>query len=136
MDAYKTWLAFLSVDLIEQCISRLKLDCPGCREGLLSPLLHRHTHFNLLETIKEKMQEAVQEMDVNKVYTNFLIKFTVFDLPQEEMIQLGQSFLRFSTPEAVYFGNYITKENEKHFYPEPQYDPTPLTKRRKTTTED
>ena len=135
MDAYKTWLAFLSAEIIERCTARIKEECPGCKEGLLSPILHRHTHFNLLETIRAKMPEISCELDVRKLYNSFLIRFGMFDLSEDELVMLGQSFLRFSTPDAIYFGNYITKDNEKLFYNNLEYEPTPVnaTKRRKIT---
>ena len=134
MDVSKTLLAFLSAEIIEQCIVKLKLDCPGCQEGLLSHILHRHTHFSLLETIRLKLPEISTEVDIKKLYNNFLIRFGLFDQPDSELVNIGQCFIRFSTAEALYYGNYITKDNEKHFY-EAEYEPTPVkdTKKRKLT---
>ena len=37
MDAYKTWLAFLSAEVITRCLDRVKENCEGCRISLLSP---------------------------------------------------------------------------------------------------
>ena len=129
MDAYKTWLAFLSAEVITRCLDRVKENCEGCRIGLLSPLLHQHTHFNLLEALKAKMPEISLQMDIQKLFHSFLIRFGLFDLPEEELVKIGQYFVRFSTPDAIYYGNYITKENEGGIYcnvTEPEYMPTPI----------
>ena len=129
MDAYKTWLAFLSAEVITRCLDRVKENCGGCRISLLSPLLHQHTHFNLLEALKAKMPEISLQMDIQKLFHSFLIRFGFFDLPEEELVKIGQCFVRFSTPDAIYYGNYITKENECGIYcnvAEPEYMPTPI----------
>ena len=139
MDSYKTWFAFLCVEVIERCAVTLQKNCPGCQSGLLSPLLHYHTHFNLLDTLKKCMPLVVLEMDIQKLYNDFLLKFGLFSLPEDEFIRLGQSFVRFSTPDAIYYGNYITKENDQLLYSEshnPSYEPTPIKgkKQKKTLT--
>ena len=68
-------------------------------------------------------------MDIQKLFHCFLIRFGFFDLPEEELVKIGQYFVRFSTPDAIYYGNYITKENEGGIYcdvAEPEYVPTPI----------
>ena len=130
MDSCKTWIAFLVTVIIERCVVHLKKDCPGCQNGVLSPLLHYHTHFTLLDTIKKYMQTIVNEMDMQSLYNSFLIKFGYFETTEEEFVKLGQSLVRFSTPDAIYYGNYITKENDHALYAEPtyeiqNYEPTP-----------
>ena len=92
MDAYKTWLAFLSAEVITRCLDRVKENCEGCRISLLSPLLHQHTHFNLLEALKAKMSEISLQMDIQKLFHSFLIRFGFFDLPEEELVKIGQCF--------------------------------------------
>ena len=112
-----------------RCLDRVKENCEGCRISLLSPLLHQHTHFNLLEALKAKMPEISLQMDIQKLFHSFLIRFGFFDLPEEELVKIGQYFVRFSTPDAIYYGNYITKENECGIYcnvAEPEYMPTPI----------
>ena len=126
MDAFRTWLAFLSADIIQRCTTRLHLECPGCRDGLLSPLLHYHTHFSLHDTMKKYMDTVVLEIDLQQLFNEFLIKFGLFDLPNDEFVKLGQNFVRFSTPDAIYYGNYINKENDAALYVQPTYEPTPI----------
>ena len=126
MDAFRTWLAFLSADIIQRCTTRLQQECPGCRDGLLSPLLHYHTHFSPHDTMKKYMDTVVLEIDLQQLFNEFLIKFGLFDLPNDEFVKLGQNFVRFSTADAIYYGNYITKENDAALYVQPTYEPTPI----------
>ena len=131
MDMFSTWLAFLTKELIERCSLRLKQECAGCQNNLLSPILHFHNHFNLLELLKKYQSVCCLEMNIQKLYNNFIVRFGLFDIPQDEFIRLGQSFMRFSTPDAIYYGNYISKENDQILYGEvtveaPVYVPTPI----------
>ncbi len=126
MDAFRTWLAFLSAEIIERCTTRLQQECPGCRDGLLAPLLHYHNHFNLHETMKKYMHIVVLEMDLQQLFSEFTLKFGLFNLDTAEFVKLGQNFVRFSTADAIYYGNYITKENDAVLYAQPTYEPTPI----------
>ena len=65
-------------------------------------------------------------MDIQQLFNEFTIKFGLFDLVGAELVVLGQNFVRFSTADAIYYGNYITKENDAALYAEPTYEPTPI----------
>lgn len=128
MDSLQAWLAFLAVEIIDRCSLRLLKDCPGCQDGLKSPLLHYHNHFNLHESIKKNMVVIVPEMNIQELFNKFLVKFGLFELPEKEYLNIGQNFVQFSSPDAIYYGNYINKENDKVLYTEtmehPTYEPT------------
>ena len=126
MDTFRTWLAFLAADIIKRCTTRQQQDCPGCRDGLLSPLLHYHNHFTLHDMMKKYMDIVTLEMDLQQLFGEFIIKFGLFDLPNDEYVKLGQNFVRFSTADAIYYGNYITKENDMALYAEQIYIPSPI----------
>ena len=91
-------------------------------------------HFNLLETMKKYMHVIALEMDIQLLYNNFILKFGYFNISEEEFIKIGESFIKFSTPDAIYYGNYITQENDYALYSEtpdcepnsPSYEPTPI----------
>ena len=76
--------------------------------------------------MKKYMELVVLEMDLQQLFSDFIIKFGLFDLPNDEFVKLGQSFVRFSTADAIYYGNYITKENDVALYAQPTYEPTPI----------
>ena len=133
MNSYQEWLAFLAVEIIDRCSLQLLKDCPGCQDGLKSPLLHYHNQFNLHEAIKKNITVIVPEMNIQELYNKFIVKFGLFELPEKEYLNIGQCFLRFSSADAIYYGNYITKENDYALYAETMEQPTyePTKKRKK-----
>ena len=45
------------------------------------------------------------------------------ELSKEEFIAIGQSFVRFSTPDAIFYGKYLTKENDYIIYGDTSVNP-------------
>ena len=133
MDSYQVWLAFLAVEIVDSCSLQLLKDCPGCQDGLLSPLLHYHNHFNLHDTIKKNMPVIVSQMNIQELFNKFLVKFGLFEVPEKEFLNIGQNFIQFSSPDAIYYGKYITKENDQILYTQTLQQPThePTKKRKK-----
>lgn len=116
MDTCKTWFASLSAELIQRCIDCCGKDCSACRDGLMSPLLHFHNELNLHEKIERYFNKVVQEMDIDKLYDQFIVQFGWFNLEREQYVAIGQSFARFSTPDAIFYGKYVTAENDFTLY--------------------
>ena len=116
MDCCKTWFAFLSADIIQHCIECCEQKCPACKDGLLSPLLHFHNQSDLYVKLGHYYYKIVQEMDIADLFDKFILQFGWFSLNREEFICIGQSFVRFSTPDAIFYGKYITKENDYALY--------------------
>ena len=122
MDAYKAWLAFLSSVIIQLCQEKLSNDCDACKAGLIAPILHFHNHYNLLEMMKKYTAVVTPEMDIRKLFNLFIVKFGFFEAPEEELVKTGEYFIKFSSAEAIYYGNYIGKEHDKALYAEVSYD--------------
>lgn len=116
MDCFKTWFAFLSADVLRRCINKSKNECPGCKGALLSPLLHLHNQINLYEKLDRYYNIISTEMDIAHLFDKFIIQFGWLSLNREEFISVGQYFVRFSTPDAIFYGKYITKENDLALY--------------------
>ena len=116
MDCCKTWFAFLCADIIQRCIECCEQECPACTAGLLSPLLHYHNQSDLYVKLGRYYYRMVQEMDIADLFDKFILQFGWFSLNREEFIAIGQSFVRFSTPDAIFFGKYITRENDFALY--------------------
>ena len=76
--------------------------------------------------MEKYMHLIVLEMDLQQLYNEFITKFGWFDLSNDEFVKLGQNFVRFSTADAIYYGNYITKENDTALYAKPIYESTPV----------
>ena len=122
MDVYKAWLAFLSSVIIERCQQKLTNDCDACKAGLKAPILHFHNHFNLLDVMKKYTVVVISEMDITNLFNIFIVKFGFFEAPEEEFVKTGEYFIKFSSAEAIYYGNYITKEHDEALYVEVSYD--------------
>ena len=116
MDCCKTWFAFLSADIIQRCIECCKQECPACKDFVLSPLLHFHAQSNLYEKVCQYYYRTVQEMVIEDLFDRFILQFGWVTLNREEFITIGQYFVRFSTPHAIFYGKYITKENDFALY--------------------
>ena len=110
----KLWLCHISAELINSCLSLNIENCPGCRDGILSPILHFHTSFSLKDVIEKYFDTASKKMDVEYLCEKFCTKL---DLGDEQtyyrFIEVGKSFLKTLTAKALYYGDYITVENDK-----------------------
>ena len=116
MDCCKTWLAFLGADVIQRCVDCCEQECPACKNGLLSPLLHFHNQYSLREKLDTYYYKTIQQLDIAALFDRFILRFGWFSLNREEFVNMGQSFVRLSTPDALFYGKYITKENDFDIY--------------------
>ena len=123
MDSFKTWLAFLSAQIVDRCIERCAKECPACRDGLFAPLLHRHNQINLRGKIDHYFERVTQQMDISALFDQFIIRFGWFSLQRDEYVDNGENFIKLSTSDAIFFGNYITYENDAALYA--SYDTEP-----------
>lgn len=114
MDVFKLWLGYIAAEVIDKCISLNLQSCPACKNGVLSPILHFHNHLNLKEIIETYFDGASNNMDVNSLLQKFANKLNVLDISNGgELIMIGQTFVRTLTAKALYYGDYITAENDK-----------------------
>ena len=60
--------------------------------------------------------DVVQEMDIASLFGQFIIHFGWLNLDREQYVSIGQSFVRFSTADAIFYGKYITNENDFAIY--------------------
>ena len=114
MDCTKTWFGFLAAEIIKQCIELCDQECPACKDRILSPLLHYHNELNLREKMEKYINKTV--LDLPKLFDGFVIRFGVFSADKDQFVSLGQAFINFSTPEAIFFGKYINYENDNALY--------------------
>ena len=114
MDCTKTWFGFLAAEIIKQCIELCDQECPACKDRILSPLLHYLNELNL----REKMDKYINKTttDLPKLFDAFVIRFGMFSIDRDQFVNLGQAFIGFSTPEAIFFGKYINYENDQALY--------------------
>lgn len=114
MDYDKTWFGFLSAEIIRQCIDICAKECLACQNGVLSPLLHYHNELNL----HEKMTRYVDRVELNlsTLFDQFVIQFGCFTMDRDLFLNHAQAFVDFSTPDAIFYGKYITYENDFAIY--------------------
>jgi hypothetical protein len=55
-------------------------------------------------------------VDLSKLFDQFVIRFGLFTLDQDQFVNIGQSFINFSTPEAIFYGKYINYDNDQGLY--------------------
>ena len=114
MDALNTWLGYIVSEIINTCININLQNCPGCRDGMISPLLHFHTSLSLKDIIETYFSTALTCINIDVLYKNFCSKMNIGDcVNSKELLSLGHSFLRTVNEKAVYYGDYITTENDK-----------------------
>jgi len=139
MDCTRTWFGFLAAELIKQCIEICDRECPACKDGIVSPLLHYHNELNLREKMEKFISKTV--MDVPKLFDQFVIRFGLFTLDRNQFVNIGQSFINFSTPDAIFYGKYINYDNDQCLYgnieiQEPPQNPIKGKRKKKNVTQD
>lgn len=55
-------------------------------------------------------------MDISSLFDQFIIRFGWFSLQRDEHVNIGENFIKLSTSDAIFFGNYITHENDAALY--------------------
>jgi hypothetical protein len=114
MDYTGTWFGFLAAEIVKQCIELCDQECPACKDGIIAPLLHYHNELNLREKMGKYISKTV--VDLSKLFDQFVIRFGLFTLDQDQFVNIGQSFINFSTPEAIFYGKYINYDNDQGLY--------------------
>ena len=133
MATFDLWLGFLAAEIILRCVERNLQSCPGCRDGIFSPILHLHYSLNLNQIIKKYMKPVITCIDIDSIFQIYLDKFGS-EIEGDELIALGKHFMKALTPDALYYGNYVTVDNDFDIHNKiddkqciaPTYEPTPI----------
>ena len=145
------WLGFIAAEIILRCVEKNLQSCAGCRDGIFSPVLHMHYSLTLHQIIRKFMDATIASIDIDKIFQAYLDKFGP-EIDGDELILLGKHFMQTLTPDALYYGNYVTANNDFAIHNklettsaapiDPIYEPTPIkatkkprVKRKKTTAE-
>lgn len=121
IDVNKIWLAFISSEIIEKCMEQSRKDCHACSINLASPILHRCHEFGLFDKLKGYMNTV--QIDIDSLWDKIVVHFGWFSLDRNPFIQIGNSFVNYSTPEAVFYGKYITHEIDRMFHQTVEHPP-------------
>lgn len=108
------WLAFICECIVRQCIVIAKLKCPGCEAKLKSPLLHMHEQLSLQEKVKTYFEQSrgMHLTKIQQLYHQITQKLPHSDNLEKDQIaymENARQFLLSVTPDAVYWGRYVTE---------------------------
>ena len=152
MELLKTWLSLIVAEIIDICINLNHRNCPGCTDGIQSPILHHHNALNLKDIIEKYLDQAWTFIDLKDLFNKLSarIEDQRSNIEQSEFIKMAESLKFILTAKAIYYGDYINVENEKvindlrctsaslyspsspKYEPSPvlEYQPTPVPKKR------
>ena len=112
----KTWVGYLTAHIVDRCIEHCMADCPGCIDGIYSPLLHWHNRLHLLSKVEKYFCAVVNQMDLSTIFDQFVVRFGFFSLSREQFIKEGETFLRQQNSRSIFFGDYITPSLDDGLY--------------------
>ena len=107
------WIAYIVDNLVKECLTESKDNCPGCKDGKKSPILHLHLQLGLKDILEFYLHAAIVKVDV--LLEDLLMKFVVqLNIKLNEMdkasyISHGRMFLKTCTPGSIYYGNYVNE---------------------------
>ena len=107
------WIAYIVDNLLKECLTESKDNCPGCKDGKKSPILHLHLQLGLKDILEFYLHASTVKVDVLR--EDLLMKFEVqLNIKLNEMdtasyISLGQLFMKTCTPGSIYYGNYVNE---------------------------
>ena len=107
------WIAYIVDNLLKKCLTESKDNCPGCKDGKKSPILHLHLQLGLKDILEFYLHAATIKVDV--LLEDLLMKFEVqLNIMLNEMdnasyISHGRMFLKTCTPGSIYYGNYVNE---------------------------
>ena len=116
---HETWVGYLTAIIFKKCNEIASQRCPGCQVQLKSVVLHQHLQFSLFDKLKHYLDEVKGAMIkiLPSIYKSIENKLPHTGDTQEDRktyIDHGMFFLTVSTPESLYWGRYITEENDNH----------------------
>ena len=113
----EAWVAFLSENIVRQSIKISKDKCPGCKDDMQSPILHLHEQQSLIDKIRNAFEyvRGVILLNIDSYYKQFESKLPCSDDKKKDKIiycNLARTFLLTATPDSLYFGRYLSVEND------------------------
>ena len=111
------WLAYLADRVVQKCVDLSIKECPGCKDGKISPILHLHQQLSLLDKLANYFEQTRTQVlqDIEKLYTQISDKLPHSkDEKQDKIIycNVGRNFMITCTAQSLYFGRYISDMND------------------------
>ena len=110
------WKTFIVAVFIKRTLEVSILACQGCRESRFSPLLHAHQTKGLMQKLTVFFDAIKSELvtNIRDVYSQFEVRFPNINIPNYD--QEGIEFLNNLDVNQIYYGRYITADNDLKFY--------------------
>lgn len=110
------WIGYLAENTIQKCISLTLVECPGCKDGMKSDILHLHSQLSLLEKIQNHFETARGQMleSLNTFYKEIESKLPHSSERSKDMsvyCSIGRFFLLTISAQALYYGRYVNECN-------------------------
>ncbi len=92
-------------------------ECPGCKDGMKSEILHLHNQRSLLDKLQIHFEPARAEIlnSIPTLYKNVEDKLPHSDDRKKDMgiyCNVGRHFLITCSPQTIYYGRYVTEMND------------------------
>ena len=109
------WLGILCDRLVKNAKTISEKECPGHKFN--SPLLHLCQQLSLYEKLAKYFEPAKGDLfkNLEREYTEIEDIVPHSENPEEDKkyyLEFGRNFLLSVTPDAVYFGRYVSEEND------------------------
>ena len=110
-------MGFLAENIIRKCVSMSLTECPGCKDGMKSEVLHLHSQRSLLEKLQAHFEPARAEIlnSITILYKNVEDKLPHSDDRKKDMTiycNVGRHFLITCSPQTIYYGRHVTEQND------------------------
>ena len=111
------WIGYLTEIIVRKTVETCINHCSGCRDKLKSPLLHLHHQYSLLDKLHLYINEIRGNLVpiINSLYNDVSHKLPHSDdLMKDKELYTNNArfFLTTSSPESLYFGRYISENND------------------------
>ena len=120
------WLGYITAEFIKKCVDQSLVDCHGCRDGKISPLLHIHHQLGLKEKITHHMEFVRGELisAIPSLYDQFKLKCVDSSMDKDVYVTNARFFLISITPESLYYGRYLNETNDFFISSQPITEPS------------
>ena len=125
------WKSFIVACFVKRTLELAIEECTGCQDSRLSPLLHVHQTTGLLKKLIIFFDRIKTELcsNIEQLLSQYQHRFNICDF-ELEYTEVALIFLKNLTPNTLYYGRYITIDNDLNIYGDAQVN-APIKKRKK-----
>ena len=120
------WLGYITAEFIRRCVNESLVKCYGCRDGIISPLLHTHHQLGLKDKVVYYMEMVRGSMipQIPSLYEEFKLKLVDSNMDKDVYVTNARFFLISTTPESLYYGRFLNEVNDSFIHSQPITEPS------------